>query len=148
MKTPSKFGNWFHIRWGEKLGRPECPYLKRWVFVLFGFSIRIHHWLQSDANTNYMHDHAFNFWSLILKGWYYNVTKGEDGSTNAMRYNAGEWLYYKAEDYHYIMLPKGGSCWTLLLCGRPFRKWGFLVRGSKWRPLRFFHKFGHMPCEQ
>ena len=31
----------FQIRWGEKLGNPLCPYLKRWTFIFFGYSIRI-----------------------------------------------------------------------------------------------------------
>jgi len=42
---------------------------------------------------------------------------------------------------HYLDIPKGGA-WTLLVCSRPYHKWGFYVNGHKWRPLRYFSKFG------
>ena len=38
-------------------------------------------------------------------------------------------------------IPKEGA-WTILLCGKPYHKWGFYVNDHKWRPLRYFHKFG------
>ena len=66
-----KFGKFFQIRWKEALGKPECPYLYRWTLIIFGFSIRLHHWLRSDDNR-YFHDHACDLISIILKGWYYN----------------------------------------------------------------------------
>ena len=50
------------------------------------------------------------------------------------------WLS-KAEDRHYLSIPKGGA-WTLMFEGRPRHKWGFYVNGHKWRPLRYFHKYG------
>ena len=46
-----------------------------------------------------------------------------------------------AEEQHYLDIPKGGA-WTILLCSRPYHKWGFYVNNHKWRPLRYFHKFG------
>jgi hypothetical protein len=49
--------------------------------------------------------------------------------------------FSKAEDRHYLKIPKGGA-WTLMLEGKPRHKWGFYVNGHKWRPLRYFHKFG------
>lgn len=62
----------FQIRWAEKLGLQECPYLIRWTFLFFGFSIRIHHWLRSDDNR-FFHDHAADLISIVLKGEYFNV---------------------------------------------------------------------------
>ena len=135
------FGKWFQLRY-EKLGKAECPYLIRWTLVLFGFSLRIHHWIRSDASTTYFHDHACNFVSIILRGHYTNVSA--DGTRTNVK--AGQWWYSNALKQHYLEIPKGGA-WTLLLCGRPYHKWGFYVRGAKWRPLRFFHKFGHPPCD-
>jgi hypothetical protein len=49
--------------------------------------------------------------------------------------------FSKAIDQHYLKIPKRGA-WTLLLEGRPYHKWGFYVNEHKWRPLRYFHKFG------
>jgi hypothetical protein len=63
---PKPFSKWFQIRWKEDLGKPECPYLIRYTLIIFGFSIRLHHWIRSDASTIYMHDHACNFISIML----------------------------------------------------------------------------------
>ena len=70
----------FQIRWAEKLGYPESPYLVRWTFIFFGYSIRIHHWIKSDDNR-YFHDHSANLLSIVLKGKYWNV-KPYDNTKN------------------------------------------------------------------
>lgn len=62
----------FQIRWAEKLGLQEYPYLIRWTFLFFNYSIRIHHWLKSD-DDRYFHDHASDLVSIVLKGYYWNV---------------------------------------------------------------------------
>ena len=161
----------FQIRWAEKLGYPECPYLIRWTFIFFGYSIRIHHWIKSD-DDRYFHDHSANLLSIVLKGRYYNVKPRDDSKNpneavtilidgelrtvrNQNSYNVegifNSWYNFfhmkdsiwfsKAEDLHYLRIPKGGA-WTLMFEGRPKQKWGFIVNGHKWRPLRYFHKFG------
>ena len=140
MKPYRKFNSWFQIRWAEPLGLPECPYLYRWTFILLGFSIRIHHWLRSD-DRRFLHDHACNFISIILRGEYTNVREDENGNITHTKVKAGEWWYSNALTRHYLDIPKGGA-WTILLCGRPYHKWGFYVNGKKWRPLRYFHKYG------
>ena len=170
----------FQIRWAEKLGYPDNPYLVRWSFFFFGYSIRIHHWIKSD-DDRFFHDHSANLVSIVLKGHYWNVkpidiTKnpGDISVNNSGRtviiddcgtffqepYNTNHhyvegifnsfstflnmrksiW-YSKAEDLHYLRIPKCGA-WTLMFEGRPKQKWGFIVNGHKWRPLRYFHKYG------
>lgn len=134
MKQFKQFRN-FQIRWKEKLGLPECPYLYRWTFIFFGFSIRIHHWIRSD-DRRFFHDHSCNFVSFIIRGHYKNVTpEGE------FPVKAGSFWYSHALKQHYLDIPKGGA-WTILFCGKPYHKWGFYVKGHKWRPLRYFHKYG------
>jgi hypothetical protein len=59
---------------------------------------------------------------------------------NFLHMNQSIW-FSKAEDRHYLSIPKGGA-WTLMFEGRPRHKWGFYVNGHKWRPLRYFHKYG------
>lgn len=168
----------FQIRWKEKLGFPDSPYLIRWTFLFFGYSIRVHHWIKSD-DDRYFHDHSANLLSVVLKGQYWNVKpldpdknpddmvlrpffQMEDVSIggdvmvkNTRHYyvegifNSWHNFFYmkhsiwfsKAEDRHYLRIPKGGA-WTLMFEGRPKHKWGFYVNGHKWRPLRYFHKFG------
>lgn len=170
--TDTRLFKRFQIRWKEKLGYPDNPYLIRWTFILFGYSIRIHHWLKSDDRRHF-HDHSSDLISIVLKGQYYNVTphkKNQDPdflflyhddllgwqtTRNINLYRVcgifNSWYNFfhmknsiwfsKAEDQHYLDIPKCGA-WTLLLEGRPRHKWGFYVNGHKWRPLRYFHKFG------
>jgi len=132
---PKPFGKYFQFRWKEALGLPECPYLYRWTFVFFGYTIRLHHWLRSD-DRRYFHDHACDLISIVIKGKYKNVTPN-----GTFEVSAPSIWKAKAEDRHYLDIPKEGA-WTVLLCGRPYHKWGFYVNGHKWRPLRYFHKFG------
>lgn len=134
MKPYKKF-RFFQIRWKEKLGRPECPYLYRWTLLFLGYSVRLHHWIRSD-DKRFFHDHACNLISIILKGSYWNVTPKGKVLAKALIPR-----YFNALQKHYLDVPKEGA-WTLLLCGQPYHKWGFYVNGHKWRPLRYFHKFG------
>lgn len=135
----------FQIRWREPMGLPEYPYLYRWTLILFGYSLRIHHWLRSDDNR-YFHDHSCDLISIILKGHYTNVVPLDDAYpdvNNCREIHATAWHPWraKATAKHYLKIPPEGA-WTLLLQGRPYHKWGFYVNGHKWRPLRYFYKFG------
>jgi len=135
MKPYNKFGTIFQFRWKEPMGLPECPYLYRWTLILFGFSFRLHHWIKSD-DRRYFHDHSCDFISIVLKGFYNNVTP--DGR---FLVKAGSVWKSTATKRHYLDIPCEGA-WTLLICGRPYHKWGFYVNDHKWRPLRYFHKYG------
>jgi len=141
MKSYRKFSKIFQLRWKEKLGNPQCPYLYRWTLILFGFSIRLHHWIKSD-DKRFFHDHSCDFISIVLKGRYYNVTESERKIVKAI----SMWKS-KAVQPHYLDIPKQGA-WTLLLCGRPYQKWGFYVKDKKIRPLKYFHKYGIIQDER
>ena len=67
--TPKQKTTNFQFRWNEPLGVAECPYAYRWVFIFFGYSIRIHKWLRSD-DKRYLHSHPWFFFTLVLKGSY------------------------------------------------------------------------------
>jgi hypothetical protein len=139
------FGYYFQIRWKEPLGRLECPYLYRWTLIFFGYSIRLHHWLKSDDNR-FFHDHSANLISMIIKGNYYNVTPLDPSHPDvnyAKKTFCKAWKPWKASATakHYLEIPKAGA-WTILLEGRAYHKWGFYVNNHKWRPLRYFNKFG------
>lgn len=126
------------IRWGEELGNEGEPYLKRWVFNFHIFAIRIHHWISSDDDRA-LHDHAWDFVTIVLSGSYYDVR--EDGQEWLQ---AGAIKFRKAEHKHWVKVPSGG-CWTLLLTGPKKRNWGFWVPGRSklMRPLRYFSRYGH-----
>lgn len=160
----------FQIRWNEPLGRKECPYLYRYVLVLFGYSIRLHHWVRSD-DKRFFHDHPFNFITIVLKGSYTDVsplyfpltkdlvlkrnqfTKSLNENNECIGIKLFEILkpgaikYRLAAHKHYVEVPK--NCWTLLFCGRSIRKWGFWIKANQFfRPLRYFSKYGHPPCSE
>jgi len=135
----------FQIRWNEPLGKPECPYMRRYVLNLKWFSIRLHIWYRSD-DKRFMHNHAFNFWGIILKGQYEDVTEKYDTNYHENMY-AGEIYYRKASHTHYVGNPKPGTM-TLLFCGPKIQNWGFKVNGRIMRPLRFFSRYGHPDCSE
>jgi hypothetical protein len=106
-----KFKN-FQIRWAEKLGYPDDPYLIRWTFILFGYSMRIHHWIKSDDNR-YFHDHSSDLLSIVLKGKYWNV-KPYDPDKNPDDKVTHEFVNYYLEQYEEYQAENQNS--FLLLC--------------------------------
>ena len=131
--TPKPFRP-VQIRWKEILKHGERPYLHRWTFIFFGFSIRVHHWFGSDVGPHF-HDHACNFVSFLFKGSYTNQTP------NGSRFIKAPFIWYaNGAAKHRLEISEGGA-WTILFCGRPYRKWGFWVNDHLWRPLRYFSKF-------
>jgi len=126
----------FQIRWNEAMGLPDNPYMHRYVINLKWFSIRLHIWHGSD-DTRFMHNHGWDFLTIVLKGGYTDVT--EEGKEVL---KAGDIRYRKADHVHFVGWPKDPTV-TLLLCGRPKQKWGFKVDGRIMRPLRFFSRYGH-----
>jgi len=138
---PFKKYNPIQIRWKEPLGIKECPYAYRWVFNFYFFAFRVHHFIRSEP-IKHQHDHAWDFITFIMKGGYVDVS-----SNRIDKLRAGSIRYRKAEHIHNVVLPRGKDCWTLLLTFRPRRKWGFWVNGKLKRPLKYFYKYGHFPCE-
>jgi hypothetical protein len=134
MKPYKKFKS-FQVRWAEKLYQGSTHYLTRWTFLFFGFSIRIHHWIKSDVGPH-LHDHGCDFVSILIKGWYINVTD------NGHRFIKAPSIWYATGDKRHRLLLTDEGAWTILLCSRQYRKWGFFVNNHLWRPLRYFHKFG------
>ena len=128
----------FQIRWNEPLGKDDCIYGYRWVFIFFGFSIRLHKWIKSEPIAH-EHDHAWNFIAITLKGGYIDLSK--DGIDKV---KTGSVRYRNAEHAHKVILAKNTVCWSLLFTSRPFKKWGFFVNGRMKRPLRYFDKFGYI----
>jgi hypothetical protein len=125
----------FQIRWAEKMYQGSKHYLTRWTFLFFGYSIRVHHWIASDVGPHF-HDHGCDFLSILIKGHYTNCTP------NGNRHIKAPSIWYATGDkQHRLEIPPEGA-WTILLCSRQYRKWGFWVNNHLWRPLRYFHKFG------
>jgi hypothetical protein len=127
------------IKWNQKLGKPECPYVHRWCINFWLFSIRIHHFLRSDDNRA-LHDHPFWFITLILKGCYDDIS---DKRTITLK--CGNIAFRRAIHRHTV---KTSGVWTLLITGREKRVWGFWPNGKFKRREKYFKKYGHHPCDQ
>jgi hypothetical protein len=131
----------FQLRWNEPLGKPECPYAYRWVLNFGLFALRVHHFVRSDDKRHF-HDHGWWFLTFVLKGSYVDVSP--DGRDQL---RAGSIRFRKATHKHYVEVPKGGV-WTFLITGSNSRKWGFWIGDKFKRPLKYFDKYGHPPCDE
>jgi hypothetical protein len=128
------------FRWKEGIGMSYCPYMYRWVFNFYFFSIRIHHWLRSDDKRAF-HDHPWSFITIVTKGSYTDVS--ESGKEVLTR---GSIRYRVHNHKHYVEVPESG-CWSVLLTGRPNHKWGFLKDGKYMKKNKYFKKHGHPACD-
>lgn len=152
------------MRWGRKgqwvlfektvIGPTENPYMLRWrLFECPLFRVYLHKICRSD-DDRHLHDHPFNFWSLILRGGYAEYRPGPhpcrrcepfnicgrveklDGLIFIRWFGAGSFIRRRAADLHRIELAtlttslepleqEGKPAWTLVLAGRRIREWGF-----------------------
>lgn len=142
-------------KWGEYLGEPECPYLRRWFVALpSGRSLRLHHFYGPD-DTRHLHDHPWWYVTLVLRHGYADVHQivkldnpGKGGFDTVM---ASRWLkpghvYFREADRPHCVMPGPKGVWTLVLTGAKTRKWGFWVDGNFVGVRKFFRDIGHPPC--
>lgn len=139
------------VTWGQRLGRASCPYLRRWVFN-FGpaGSVRVHHWTASD-DPRALHDHAWWFLTLVIKGGYTDATvnppdEAWEKYVGMDHLHAGSVRYRSAYHAHSVIVDPGG-CWTVMLTGPVSRDWGFWVDGTWMRMRKYFKLHGDHPCD-
>lgn len=125
---------------GEPMGLEECPYMRRWVADFGPLAVRLHRWERSD-DARAFHDHAWWFLTLVLRGSYADESPaGRDVLT------AGSVRYRSSSHKHTVQVLRPGT-WTLLVTGRPVRRWGFWVRGKLVMRDKYFATTGHHPCD-
>lgn len=130
-----------------KLGRKRVvmdrvnnePYLERYYLFLkdrdsFPFNIFLHKFLKSDPDD--LHDHPWSYFTVILKGGYWEWTPVFDASGKKLTEIAkwrgpGHFRRCSANSLHRIELDPGVECWTLFMPGAKQREWGFVKKG-KW----------------
>lgn len=172
--TLRKINKHFNVKVGERLGRPECPYMRRWALILGLFSVRVHHFYRSDDDRAF-HDHPWWFVTLVLKGGYTDVSQcpacegtgffehrtrlsetpcPECGGTGEKRDHlaAGSVRHRPALHQHTVRTYPGGV-WTVIVTGPNVRTWGFWERRAdgttKFRKAnKWFASHGHHPCDQ
>ena len=124
----------------ERLGRKRIvmdrvnnePYLERYYVFLkdrksFPFNIFIHKFLKSDPDD--LHDHPWSYFTLILKGGYYEWIPGVNCEVRKWR-GPGHFRVCNAESLHRIELKPGVTCWTLFMPFSKVREWGFISKGQ------------------
>lgn len=141
----------FEIRWREPIGRKECPFVIRWVITMWDWSLRLHHWLASD-DLRHHHDHAWDFWVLVLRGGYHEHTPlaCEHGEGTRITWRGpGSFTFYPAEHKHKVQVDKRRGAWSLVLSKPKRRDPGYWVPGRTraLRYLRYFSRYGLHPCE-
>lgn len=116
----------------------NVPYLERYYIFLrernnFPFNIFIHKFLESD--TDDIHDHPWDFFTIILWGGYWEYTKSDnyekDKSLEKKWHGPLSFRYCKAEMFHKIIIDKKKSCWTLFIPFKQRKDWGF-IKDGKW----------------
>lgn len=83
------------------------------------FSVRVHKIYLSDDAPD-MHDHPWDFLSIVLKNGYLEETPGAQ-----KRRRVGSIIRHKAEDLHRLHVSPGKPALTLVFFGKRRREWGF-----------------------
>lgn len=119
----------------------EEPYLVRYYVFLkdrkrFPFNIFVHKFLKSDPDD--VHDHPWPYFTLILRGGYYEYVPIFDSNEKKVGENKhwrgpGHFRYNHSHSFHRIELKQDVECWTMFMPGPQRKEWGFLV-DNKWIP--------------
>lgn len=103
-------------------------YMERWLLgERHAPGLRLHHIVRSD-NDRHLHDHPFDFTTLILAGKYREHTvryASRPFDTRSVLYSAGATLFRSAEALHRLELVDGQDAWTLVSRGPYRRTWGY-----------------------
>lgn len=102
-------------------------YLVRWRLVQTPWFAFYLHKIMTPDMDEHLHDHPWNFTSIILSNGYLEETP-EWGHL----YTPGAWNHKKATDMHKIALfwKPEKPVWSLMIIGRRKRDWGFDVDGE------------------
>lgn len=117
-------------------------YLQRWYILdtaLFG--LKLHKIVLSDQEC--VHDHPWDFISIILKGGYIEHVETPKELKNwctkiektSKIYHPGQILFRKAEHRHKLEIHQ--PCWTFVITLKRRRKWGFWTK-SGWIHWKLF----------
>jgi hypothetical protein len=94
----------------------------------FPFNVFLHKFHKGDPGD--VHDHPWPYFTLILKGGYYEWVLSGNCQVRKWR-GPGHFRFCSATSYHRIELKDGVTPWTLFMPGPQTREWGVLVK-NKW----------------
>lgn len=117
----------------EARGDANSPYLTRYTLVeTKWFQLCLHIFHRSDEVD--LHDHPWPFLSLLLWRGYM-----EETPTGKSRKWPGMILYRKAKHIHRVELIDERKAVTLVLMGKRYREWGFIVN-NRWMQWQNYFK--------
>lgn len=102
-----------------------------WLLQNKDIAVRVHHILKSDDDRA-LHTHPWNYWSVILKGGYWEVTAEYDAGgffkrLNRKWYGPGSFIRRSSTSLHRLEIEEGSSCWTLFITFKYKHSWGFVA---------------------
>lgn len=101
-------------------------HFRRWrIMETPWFGIYIHGIYKADKDLH-LHDHPWNYMSVVLKGAYLEASK-VDGEIRMAR--PVQWKWNNATRFHKIALLVTPSVYTLFITGKKYREWGYDVDG-------------------
>jgi hypothetical protein len=114
----------------EERGDKNSPYLTRFTFLQTRFGqVCLHIFHRSDGDE--MHDHPWNFVSIVLWRGYIEVTERGDENLSQERIRQRVWpgfiLFRPARWRHRVELVNGKRAVTLVFMGARVREWGFFT---------------------
>lgn len=112
------------------IGDPAEPYLLRWFLIPRNhlFNIYLHKFCRDDIDRA-LHDHPWASLSIVLRGGYYEITDGPDGTQQRRWWRAGSIILRRAIHRHRVELSRDKTpAWTLFITGPKVRVWGFHCR--------------------
>jgi len=134
--VPGSVTDWDSVTWYGPFSKLVIrtadgdPYLTRIILSKTRWGrIFIHAIHRSDQDRE-LHDHPWQFVSLLLKGPGY-LEHQPDGSAIRFGPLSINWRLDAAEPHRLELDEKCGPQWTLVFCGRHIRDWGFHVPKAK-----------------
>lgn len=123
--------------------RTGLDYLKRYYLFIrdrknFPFNIVLHKILRSDDRI--MHDHPWDYTTIILKGGYWEHTLEWNSERTAFKdvktwRGPGSVISRRAESFHWLELDNEQPATTLFIMKKQRRAWGFLADKVEGRPV-------------
>jgi hypothetical protein len=125
------------------------PHIRRWWLIPRNDFCNIYlHEIRKDDDDRALHDHPYDFESIILEGSYRERTVDAKGRVVSEIFRKGMLNAKKAEQAHRLEVIEGPVL-TLLVSGPRRREWGFHAKGG-WRPWKDFideRDYGRMRTE-
>jgi hypothetical protein len=122
----------------EESDEKDKVYLVRYtLFECQFFQICLHVFFRSDASD--MHDHPWNFVSLILWNGYTEHVSNKGVVTVSRKY-PGMILFRRAKHMHKVELINGRRAISLVLMGKRQRIWGFNTIAGWMDYIKYFKK--------